>query len=174
MSLKRIRTLLVDGDDCGVKLLVPMLHALGLDGVKVVDTAAAARKELEAHDYQLCICESDLPDMKGTELLRWIRRQPAAKRALPTLVLTRDADVRTVAAFRDAGAHLVMRKPASPQALHDRIAWVSRTPRDFVVCATYAGPDRRFKSQAPPGGVPRRATDAAIAPGAEIQDREDS
>ncbi len=166
MNLREVRALVVDGDPFAVTLLVQMLHGLGLDSVKVEGTAAGAQKALEGGDYELCICEADLPDMKGPDLMRWIRRLPTQTRFLPTLVLTGYSDIRNVTAFRDAGAHLVMRKPASPQALYDRIAWASKPPRDFIECESYVGPDRRFRSIGPPGGVPRRATDLSTELGA--------
>lgn len=162
LNLKGVQALLVDGDHFGVGLLVQMLQGLGLDRAKVALSGSEARKELENHDYELCICEAQLPDMPGVELVRWLRRMPGPKRFLPTLVLTGHSDFGNVTAFRDAGAHLVMKKPASPQALFDRIAWISRPPRDFIECETYVGPDRRFKSVGPPGGVPRRSTDLSI------------
>ncbi len=159
MNLKEVRALVVDADQFGATVLVQMLHGLGLDSIKVEASAAGARRELESSDYELLICEADLPDMKGPDLVRWIRRLPSQTRFLPTLVLTGYSDFRNVVAFRDAGAHFVVRKPASPQALFDRIAWVSRPSRSFIECESYVGPDRRFRSMGPPGGVPRRATD---------------
>lgn len=60
---------------------------------------------------------------------------------------------------RDCGANVVIRKPVSPQILFDRLAWVSRVQRPFIECESYIGPDRRFKSIGPPGGVGRRSTD---------------
>jgi CheY-like chemotaxis protein len=159
MNLRNVHALVVDSDHFGVGLLVQMLHGLGLESIKVAETGGEARKELESHDYELCICEAQLPDMPGIELVRWLRRLPTQKRYLPTLVLTGYSDFGNVVAIRDAGAHLVLKKPASPQTLYDRIAWVSKPPRDFVECESYVGPDRRFKSIGPPGGTPRRSTD---------------
>jgi CheY-like chemotaxis protein len=166
MNLKGIRALVVDNDNFGVTLLVQLLQGLGLDSVKIEATGASALRAIEKGSYEICICEAELPDMKGPELVRWIRRLPGQARFLPTLALTGYSDERNVVAFRDAGAHLVVKKPASAQALYDRIAWISKPPRDFIECETYVGPDRRFRSIGPPGGVPRRATDLSTALGA--------
>ena len=166
MNLRGIHALVADSDHFGVTLLVQMLHGLGLESIKVAETGAAARKELESHDYELFLCEARLPDMQGVELIRWLRRLPTQKRYLPTLMLTGYSDFGNVVAFRDAGTHLVLKKPASPQTLYDRIAWVSRPPRDFIECESYVGPDRRFKSIGPPGGTPRRSTDLSTELGA--------
>ena len=169
LNLKGVHALLVDSDQFGVGLLVQMLHGLGLDSIRLADTGAAAQRELEDRDFELCICEASLPDMSGIDLVRWIRRLPTQKRFLPMLVMTGYSEFRNITAIRDAGAHLVMKKPASPSALYDRIAWVSKPPRDFIECEGYVGPDRRFKSIGPPGGTPRRATDLSTELGAAIE-----
>jgi CheY-like chemotaxis protein len=166
MNLAGVQALVVDSDKFGVGILVQMLHGFGMGGVKVAETGQEARREIENKDYELCITEARLPDMPGAELVRWIRRLPTQKRFLPMLVLTGYSDFGNVTAIRDAGANLVMKKPASPQGLFDRLAWVSRPPRDFIECDSYVGPDRRFKFIGPPGGVPRRATDLSTELGA--------
>jgi len=164
MNLREVRTLLVDSDAFESSLLVQMLHGLGMNEIKVRSTAEDARSDLESHDYEICICDADLP---GPDLLRWIRRLPQPKKFLPILVLMGYSDFNRVTAFRDAGAHLVMKKPISPQTLYDRIAWMSRPARDFIECDSYVGPDRRFKSIGPPGG--RRATDLSTDVGAATE-----
>lgn len=165
LNLKDVRALVVDGDQFGATLTIQMLHGLGLDTVHLATSGAAAQEQLAESDYELCICESDLPDMHAASLLRWIRRLSTSQRFLPVLVMTGYSELRNVAALRDAGAHLVVRKPASPKILYDRITWVSRPVRDFVETPSYVGPDRRFRNIGPPGGVPRRATDLSIEVG---------
>ncbi len=51
--------------------------------------------------------------MTGVDFTRAIRAQPAPARFLPLLLLTGYAAFDQVTALRDAGAHLVMKKPAS-------------------------------------------------------------
>ncbi len=169
MNLKGVRTLLVNADTFDANLVTQMLHGLGLDKLDVATSGGEAQKRIAADDYALCLCDADLPDMPAPMLVQWIRRQVTPARFLPILVLTGYSGFGNVTAFRDAGAHLVMKKPASPQTLYDRIAWVARPPRAFVECESYAGPDRRFKSVGPPGGVPRRATDLSSEIGAATE-----
>ncbi len=52
---------------------------------------------------------------------------------------------------RDAGANVVVAKPLSPEILLQRIHWVARESRSFIVAPNYAGPDRRFKNVRPAG-----------------------
>lgn len=84
-----------------------------------------------------------------------------AVRFIPIIVLSGYTQQRTVATARDAGANTVLKKPASPQALFDRIMWVARVPRPFIDAGSYVGPDRRFKAEEPPDKIYKRADDAA-------------
>jgi CheY-like chemotaxis protein len=170
MRLDDVRTLVVDGDHQGVTIHLNMLYGLGINSVKVAETASEAQEHLGSGSRcDLCICDASLPDMAGTELVKWIRQCEEPARFMPTLVLTGYAGFRNVVEFRDAGAHLVVRKPASPQMLYDRIAWLSTPHRAFIESENYVGPDRRFKSEGPPDGIGRRATDLS----AEIGDAVD-
>ena len=159
MNLGGVTALIVDDDKYGVTVLVQMLRGMGLDETTVVETGAEAKRVLTNHLFDLCIVEGELPDMKGSEVIQWIRHLDSAARFTPIIVLTGYSRASSVAAARDAGAHIVIRKPASPQILYDRIAWAARSPRPFVDAPVYAGPDRRFRSLGPPGGEGRRATD---------------
>jgi CheY-like chemotaxis protein len=160
MKLTGVTGLIVDNDRFGVTVLTQMLRGMGLDAVTVVETGAAAQALFENHVYDLCLCEAELPDMTGADLVRWIRRQRTQSRYTPLLVLTGYSNLSTVTALRDSGAHLVMRKPVSPQILFDHIAWAAKPPRPFIETDEYVGPDRRFKSLGPPGGGEgRRETD---------------
>lgn len=159
MKLSGVTALVIDNDRYGVGLLREMMRGLGMDAPVVVDTAAEARAMLEAREFALCICEARLPDEPGTELVSWIRRLKSPARFMSVIMLTEYSQTSNVRAARDAGANLVIRKPVSPQALYDRIAWAASSERRFVECDAYVGPDRRFKSVGPPNGVGRRETD---------------
>lgn len=159
MRLDDVRTLVVDGDNFGVTLMIDMLRGLGLTSIRLADSGAKAQEMLEHEPCDLCICEGRLPDMPGVDFVHWLRRREAPLRFVPLLVVTGYAEFRNVTALRDAGAHLVMRKPVMPQSLYDRIAWVAKPKRAFIEAEGYIGPDRRFKSLGPPEGVGRRATD---------------
>jgi CheY-like chemotaxis protein len=169
LRLDGIRTLVADGDPAGGILLLEMLRGLGFTSLKLVETAKAAEAALELDNYDLCLCDAALPDASGAEFVRSLRARPAPLRFLPIMALTGYAAFDQVLALRDAGAHLVMKKPVSPQSLYDRIAWVAQPRRGFVESATYVGPDRRFRSLGPPGGIGRRATDLSIEIGAATE-----
>jgi CheY-like chemotaxis protein len=159
MKLSGVTTLIVDNDHYGVRILTQMLRGLGLDAPKVVGTAAEAQAILTNYCYDLCICEAELSDMPGADLVRWIRKQKPPIRFMPILILTGYSFMRNITSVRDAGAHIVVKKPLSPQVLYDHIAWAANPTRPFIDCDRYVGPDRRFKFLEPSEGANRRNTD---------------
>ncbi|HTT99084.1 MAG TPA: response regulator [Rhizomicrobium sp.] len=159
LNLQGVSTLIVDKDKFAVGLLLQMLRGFGIDQPVVVETGAAAKEALRKHAYDLCLLESKLPDMDGADLVLWIREQKPPLRFMPTIVVTSYSQMSNVTAARDSGAHIVIRKPVSPQILFDRIGWAANGERPFVETSVYAGPDRRFKFTGIPGGVGRREAD---------------
>ncbi len=154
--LETIAALMVDGDAHDARLLQQMLRGFSLASVSVAVTGAQALAELREGHFGLCIIEADLPDMTVTSLVRRIRALEPPQRAIPVLVLTGHASLKGIAAARDAGAHLVLRKPLSPRILLERIRWALTASRLFVDSSRYAGPDRRFRFAGPPFGLERR------------------
>jgi len=170
MKLTGVTTLIVDDDRYGVAILMQILRGFGLETPVIVDSGAAAQALLENHCYDLFICEAELPDISGADLVRWIRRLKTPVRFMPILVLTGYSNTSNVVALRDSGAHTVVKKPPSPQILFDHIEWCAKPPRPFVETDNYVGPDRRFKSLGPPnGGEGRRETDLSAEIGDAVE-----
>jgi len=166
LNLGKISAVLVDGDKYVQDLLGQMLRGFGLEHLATFDHGDAAKEYITKNNVDLCILEAVLPDMPGTDIVKYIRRlENAQTRMLPIIVLTGYTQVGAVERARDAGANLVIKKPVSPRVLFDRLAWVSKNQRPFIESENYIGPDRRFKSIGPPGGVGRRSTDLSAEVG---------
>ena len=98
-----------------------------------VDVAAdglTGKSFLEAYAYDLLILDLMLPQLNGSELLRWVRRQ---RMTLPVLVLTaRDATEDKVRHF-EAGADDYLTKPFDFAELVVRVrALLRRTPVERI------------------------------------------
>ena len=169
MKLSDVTAIIIDDDRFAVTLLTQMLRGLGLETPTVVENGAAAQALLETNCYDLCICEAELTDMSGASLIKWIRRLQTPTRYMPIVVLTGHSFMKNVLTVRDSGANLVVKKPASPQILYDHIEWSAKHSRPFVETDNYVGPDRRFKSIGPPGGVGRRETDLSSEIGDAVE-----
>jgi DNA-binding response OmpR family regulator len=160
LNLRSVTTLLVDSDHFTRGLVAQMLRGFGTDMPTLGETGAQAKHHLQHHYADLCIIEASLPDMPSADLIRWMRQQEKSPfRFVPIIVLSGYTQIPLVAAARDAGANLVVKKPVSPQSLYDRINWVARNARPFVEADSYVGPDRRFRNIPPPNGLYRRESD---------------
>ncbi len=92
----------------------------------------------------------------GMKLLKWIRQDPGASYAqLPVILLSTanpsagQSPTGLAAAAKQAGAHTVLAKPVSMEALYKSLLQLSERPPAFVRSESYFGPDRRSKSRGP-------------------------
>jgi CheY-like chemotaxis protein len=160
LNLGKLSVLLVDRNHYFRALVSQALRGFGIKHVVACDTAAAAQAYLSQAEVDLCLIEAELPDMSGAGLVRFIRRlKKDPLRFVPIILLSGYAQFRVVSEARDAGANLVLKKPISPQALFDQIAWLARTKRPYIEAESYIGPDRKFHDIDPPDGRRKRAKD---------------
>lgn len=152
--------MIVDSDPYAARLLHQILRGFGLSQQTTVRDGAAAKRNIEALEFDLIICEATLPDMPSSELLRWIRRHDRADvKFTPIIVLTGYTHLDNIRAVRDNGANNVVKKPVSPAVLLDHIVWSTRSPRPFVETSSFIGPDRRFTLAGSSDGIGRRDND---------------
>lgn len=170
LNFTQIEALVVDADQYSTSILGQILRGFGLAKHVFIETAEDAKRILGTTKYDLLICDAVLPDMHGSDLVKWVRRQPSLNvKYMPIVVLTGYTQYSNVVVMRDAGANIVVRKPVSPNILFDHIAWSARTDRPFIETDTFIGPDRRFKNTGPPDGAGRRKTDLTMEIGEATQ-----
>jgi DNA-binding response OmpR family regulator len=164
MNLKNVTSLIVDRDHYTRGLIAHMLRGFGMESPMLVDNGEQAKSSLTECRPDIVFIEGDLSDMPSADLLGWIRRQTKNPlRFVPLIVMSGYTQLRMLAMARDGGAHIIVRKPVSPQTLFDRILWVARNTRPFVESDTYVGPDRRFHDILPPDGIFRREAEPQVA-----------
>ena len=160
LNFRGVTALLVDRNGYCRSLVSQMLRGFGLQSMHSCSSGEEAKKLLKETYIDMCVIEADLPDMRGSELIRWIRQENKEPlRFVPILVLSGYTQLRMLSETRDSGANLVLKKPLSAQALFDRIAWLARTPRAYIEAGSYVGPDRRFRDVPPPDSQYKRETD---------------
>ncbi len=168
LNLKNVTSLLVDRDNFTRGLITQMLRGFGMDAPMQASTGAEAQTILEGCRPDVCFMEAALPDMTSAELISSIRRQSKnPMRFVPIIVLSGYTQLRMIAAARDGGANIVLKKPIAPHTLFDRILWVARSPRPFLETPRYVGPDRRFRESPPPDGQYKRETETPVTPVAQ-------
>ncbi|MDR3528773.1 MAG: response regulator [Rhizomicrobium sp.] len=170
LNFTQIEALVVDADQYSTQILGQILRGFGLSRQIVIESGEEAKRRLGAGHFDLLICDAILPDTHASDLIKWIRRQPALNiKYMPIVVLTGYTQFSNVVTLRDSGANIVVRKPVSPNVLFDHIAWSARTERPFIETDNFIGPDRRFKNTGPPDGAGRRKTDMTADIGAALE-----
>jgi DNA-binding response OmpR family regulator len=124
-------------------------------------TIEEATKIVRRTTVDLIVADPNLRDEDGFSFIRWLRRSDLEpNRTTPVVVVSANSSSVSIKRARDSGATFYLAKPISPKTLLDRVMWVLRDNRQFVITDTFAGPDRRFRLEGPPPGVaPRRKTD---------------
>lgn len=164
VNLRDLVILVADRNPYTCRIIHGMLRGFGANRVLAAESSKAVLQTLTDQKVDILLCDDRLPEQGGAALTRLIRGSADNEnRTMPILVMcseTREATIKTV---RDSGANMAIVKPMSAKSLYERLAWVAFNPRQFVDTENYFGPDRRFKIEGYPGGVPRRKTDHALA-----------
>jgi CheY-like chemotaxis protein len=145
-------TMVVDDSPFGLDITAGALLGFGIKTKYACHSAAEAIDILKDHPVDLLVVDSEMPDMDGYELVRWLRRSGLDPNAFAPVIMTA-AHVRRsrVSEARDCGANFIITKPFSAASLLERIVWVARDSRPFLEVGDYFGPDRRFRPGRPPG-----------------------
>jgi DNA-binding response OmpR family regulator len=164
INLKRATALIVDGNPESLNLMRQVLAGFGVRMIHASATPDEARRLFTDHTLDLMVIDPLFIDNSGFEFIRWTRRQENSQnRCIAIIAALGHQTLHNVQAARDAGANSVVSKPLSPEVMLQRIAWVAREKRQFIVAPGYVGPDRRFKNEGPPAGkAGRRADDLSL------------
>jgi DNA-binding response OmpR family regulator len=160
-NFEGVCVLLLEQSEHTLEILLQMFYGFGARNCHKCTTIGEAKYVAERHTLDLVVLDPNLKEGDGLDFLRWLRASEAlANRSTPVLVASANGTVSSVRGARDAGANFFIVKPMTPAVLMDRIVRVTRDRRSFVVSDVYQGPDRRFKMEGPPPGLPpRRSTD---------------
>lgn len=146
-------SILVADDNRFVRsILVTILKALGVGKVIQADNGeeaiavleVSAQMQLDVKEVDVVFADHLMAPGDGLELLRWIRTHENDKvKFLPVIMMSGEADYRSVTAARDVGVTEYLAKPMSVLNVASRLLAVIDRPRPFVRAPGYFGPDRR-------------------------------
>ncbi len=89
----------------------------------------AAKGKLEVQRYDLVLCDWNLPGLKGTELLQWMREQDALKNT-PVIMLTANNKKEIIQEAIELGAADYVIKPVTADVLGKKVSAVLRASMD--------------------------------------------
>lgn len=154
LDLQRLSVLVVEDSQFIRSILAHSLKALGVGHVSLAEDGSRAIEfiQLVAKDpiragvmaIDIVVTNWDMSPVDGIMLLKWIRRhKDSPDRFLPVVMLSAYTERARVEEARDLGAHEVLSKPFTLNALGDKLLGVIARQRSFIHNKDYFGPDRR-------------------------------
>ena len=125
----RHRRILVVDDLTLVRLYCrDILEKAGFEVEQAINGIEAMEKVL-ARTFDLVIVDINMPRMDGFSFVRALRRSTLDVSALPTLVMTTEADQQDRRDARNAGANFYLVKPVSETDLIHHVAVLTGAPK---------------------------------------------
>ena len=115
---KDIVILVVEDAQIQREIVLAQLEASGFEEAIGMEDGVEAYSYLEENTADLIICDWNMPNMNGLELLKKVRSNTSLKN-IPFIVLTTNEDVTKEA--MDAGASDFISKPTNPEELVEKI-----------------------------------------------------
>lgn len=119
-KFQTLHVLVVDDMDSIRSLVNSTLNELGVRKIYLVPNGSVAWKQLKDTRIDLIICDWDMPQMSGLELLRLVRASKPHSQ-IPFLMLTATTEKEKVMEAVEAGASDYLAKPFSPKDLEYRV-----------------------------------------------------
>jgi CheY-like chemotaxis protein len=177
INLSKTVVLLLDPSQTGLSILSQILNGLGARNIHRCSTIEEAKDVAEKVQIDLMIIDTISATGDGYAFVRWLRKNvPPPNRHAPVLLTTGHTRTSDVKNARDCGSHFIVAKPLAPVVMLERIIWIVKQGRPFLLSDNYIGPDRRFGKREPPANHPRRRHDDEPARAANVDgpDADDS
>ena len=147
-NLSKTTVLLLDPSPMGLAILGQILSGLGARMVHRCGTVEEAKEAVAQNQIDLMIVDTIAESGEGYGFVRWLRKGvPEPNRHTPVLLTAAHTRMSDVASARDCGSHFIVTKPLAPIVVLERIIWIAKEGRAFLLSDNYVGPDRRFAKQ---------------------------
>lgn len=165
LNLSKATVLLLQNNQAELDILGQVFIGFGVRAIRKCLTLGEAEGCIQSGIvFDLIVVDCDMPGGAGFDFVTMVRRMDANENRLAPIMLVSGHTVpSSIAKARDCGANFVVAKPITPKVMFDRVMWLAREERQFVVTETFAGPDRRHKTFGPPPGTKGRRHDDVSA-----------
>ena len=120
MKYEKLRILVVDDMSSMRMMIKSVLHKLGVTDIHEANDGEKALEAIAAYEFDLVICDWDMPKVTGLEVLQQVRDSNTT-RELPFIMLTAVSNRDNVVSAIQAGVSDYLAKPFKPQDLINKI-----------------------------------------------------
>jgi CheY-like chemotaxis protein len=157
-----VKTLIVGDNAFERRLVHDLLIALGVKEIIQAEDAMAAFAQMMLRRPSLIIADAEMRPASGLALAREIRTVKTAHREIPIILFTSETSAEFAQAGKEAGAHEVIAKPVSAEALRRCLQHAMTQTRDFTEISAKPRRTMRAPEGAPAKGGFDRAARGAI------------
>jgi CheY-like chemotaxis protein len=158
-----IRTLIVGDNAFERRLVQDLLIALGVKELILAEDMIAAFAQIRLRRPRLIIVDAEMRPVSGFTLTRELRRSGLSAFDTPLVLLTSEPSPDFAEAARAAGAHEVVAKPVSADAMRRSLEEALSRKPDFT--ALKRRPERRRGDpRLAPDALGRRSYDPSVSP----------
>ncbi|MBT3510796.1 MAG: response regulator [Nitrospina sp.] len=114
------KILLVEDSPFQRTICVSQLKQVGFENIEVADDGNVGYSMLEEGDFDLVLCDWEMPELNGIQLLKKVKKN-AALQHIPFLMLTSIDDHERLQEAIEAGALDYIVKPGTPDLFKEKL-----------------------------------------------------
>ncbi|MCU0597265.1 MAG: chemotaxis response regulator CheY [Desulfobacterota bacterium] len=115
-----MRVLIVDDFATMRRILKNILKQIGFKNISEADNGKAALKELKNERFDLVLCDWNMPEMPGIELLNQVRSDEQLK-GIPFVMVTAEAKKENILEAVKAGVSSYIVKPFTAETVSEKL-----------------------------------------------------
>ncbi len=120
MEARDLRFLVVDDFSTMRRIVRGLLSEMGCEEIEEAEDGAVALRLLRASRFDFVICDINMPNMNGFELLKEVRLDDALK-SIPILMVTAEARKEDIVLAAKGGAAGYIIKPFTKTILEEKV-----------------------------------------------------
>lgn len=121
VELKNVTCLIVDKDKFSRTFIKNALYQIGIHNIKEAPNAGEASELVKEFAIDIILLDPQMPDKSGLEFVKQLRNTVGSIRNIPIIIITADAQEKTVLEAKELGVRDYLIKPVSPMTLKKRI-----------------------------------------------------
>ena len=115
-----MKVLIVDDFATMRRILKNILRQIGFTNIKEADDGTTAIKELKEEKFDLVLCDWNMPEMSGLELLNKVKSDDELK-DIPFVMVTAEAEKKNILEAVKAGVNSYVVKPFTAETVSEKL-----------------------------------------------------